>query len=96
MYFHLSYRFGLSLSWLSINDVGSHIPGYNFYSYPRGSRGGGIIFYVKVYIDAVRNDINIVHERCELASMTLCIPGANYRFSLLGVYRLSTLTTNAD
>lgn len=82
-------------SWFSINDVGCHIPGYNFYSCPRGSRDGGIALYVKVNID-VRNNINFVPERCELVLMSLRIPGANYSISLLGVYRPLTLTTNAD
>ena len=53
--------------------------------------------HVKANIDVARNDINFVPERCELASMTLRIPGANYySTSLLSVYRPSTLTTNAD
>ena len=60
------------------------------------NRGGGIALYVKVNIDIVRNDINFVLERCELASTTLCIPGANYSTSLLSIYRPSTLTNNAD
>ncbi len=77
----------LTESWLTANNNVLQIPGYNFYNFPRGSRGGGIALYVRSGFDAFIVGINFVPSSFEVGMLQLRVSGSNSFISFLGIYR---------
>ena len=79
----------LTESWLAPHDDFLHIPGYNFFNFPRvtGDRGGGIAMYISIKLDVTQCNINIVPVSFLAAFLHLHVPGYNKRISFITVYR---------
>ena len=77
----------LSESWLTVNDVNLHIPGYKFYNFPRPSHGGGIVMYIKCNIEIIVCNFNSSHHSFEVSWLQLHVHGYNCKISFILIFR---------
>ena len=77
----------MNKSWLTVNDVNLHIPGYKFYNFPCPSHGGGIVMYIKCNIEVIEYNFNSSHHSFEVSLLQLHVHGCNSKISFIGIFR---------